>query len=263
MLPDRTPGGNATQKDTGILTPDREANLSRITNAISLVEAEAIRLRGRPDKALRLSDEPGTYWTIQAQRGIISGQDEMPSLTATLHPRKKDGLPPFESIRADLVSHYGTRLGGIHQHPRTGERSWNENADIARLAGLVDTYFAPKPTPTEKTVSWAAGVIRDELRGMQGVRVGKHMIDIDPNSNRSMIRELDKKNGMARLITSDPGSPESADGTPARPARILVQDIKKGEIILDQKRTRRILRSTLRRIFPHHTPRPTVDNFDY
>ena len=188
MTADRKPGVAPTPIEFS-----REANLAQVTKAIGLIEAESLRLSGKPNKALRFSDEPGTYWALQVKRGLLSGQDEMPSLTATLYPRAKDGLPPFESIRADLVSHYGIRLGGIHKNPRTGERSWSEQEDIARLTGLVDTYFAPKPTPTEKTVTWAATVVRDELRDIQGAHIGKYMIDLDPNSDRLMIRVLDKK----------------------------------------------------------------------
>lgn len=261
MPPDITPGGGATLKDAAIVS-DREANLARITQAIGLVEAESLQLKGRPDGHLKFTDETGTYWTLQVQRGLISGQEGMPSLTATLSPRTKDGLPPFEIIRADVIQMFGTRLGGIHLYPRTGKRSWNEQADIAGITGLVDTYSSSKPSlNVGKTVSWAANVVRTELRDATEAHIGKYLVGCDPNSDRVMIRELDGKNGTKKLITSDPGSPESPDGTPARPPRIIVQDLHEGTITFDPDITRPQLRRVLRKVFPNHSKRPTIDNF--
>lgn len=240
--------------------PDRETNLAMLSRAIGLIENESIRLKGRPDSILRLSTEPGTYWTIQAQRGILPGYNaDTPSLTATFKPKLNDGLPPFDSIRADITEMFGTRLGGIHLHLRTGERSWDEQADVARLAGLVDAYFTPKPSATEKAVAWAATVARSEMKDASSVKIGKYMVDVDPEKDKVTIRELDKKNATRRLIVSDPGASESPDGTPARPARIIAQDLKRGTIILEQKEARRILKRTMMQIFPNYTEKPVLD----
>lgn len=257
MPADRLPGGGATQKDAMIRIPDREVIIATLGRIISLVENESTRLRGRPDSRLKLTAEPGIYWTIQAQRGLLPGyNNDTPSLTATLNSRQKDGLPPIESIRADVVELFGTRVGGINLHPRTGERSWDEQADVARLAGLVDAYFTPKPTATEKTVTWAAKVARAELGGMAGAHIGKHMIEVDPKSDKLTIWELNGKNGTKRLIMSDPGAPESPEGTPVRPARISIQDLDRG-IIFGQRSTRRMLRRTILELFPNYKETPS------
>lgn len=257
MPADITPGGGSTYKDAITRIPDREANIATLGRIIGFVETESTHLRGRPSSPLRLSTEPGTYWTLQAQKGLLPGHNENSfSLTATLNPRKKDGLPPIESIRADVVEMFGIRVGGIHMHPRTGDRSWDEHADITRLVELADAYSFQSLKATEKEVSDAANLARAELHGMTGVHNARWAIEVKPNMDHVTIWET-RDRATQRLIIASPASKELPDGTPARPARITVQDLRKGTIVNEGRAPIRDLRRAMKLIFPN---RPIIDS---
>ena len=257
MPPDITPGGGATHKDA-IRIPDRETNLANFTRVVGLVEMESTRLKNRPDSSLRISTEPGTYWTIQAQRGLLSGLDpNTPSFSATLSPRSKDGLPPFESIQAHAITMFGkTGIVGIHMYPRSGERSWDENTDIGKFARLVDEYSAQAQQATEKAVKDAADLARVELHGMTGIHNDRWAIEVKPDLDYITIWET-KDRATERLIIASPATDELPDGTPACPARITVQDLRRGTIINEGRAPIRDLRRAMRLIFPDRAPENT------
>lgn len=250
MPADITPGGGATLKDTGIRTPDRETNLVTLNKIVSQVEAESNNLSGRPDSPLRVSADSSTYWTLQAQRGLLSGHNEdSPSLTATLHSIEKDDLPPIEIIRADIVHMFGHRLGGIHLRPRTGERTWDEQSDVNRLAGLAEEYALQSQEATDTAVKDAAQKARAELQGLNGGHDSKWAIEVKPDEDYVTIWETSDKKTV-RLIIASPATRESEDGTPARPARITVQDLENGTLVNTGRAPIRDLEEAMRSIFP-------------
>ncbi len=248
MPPDITPGGGTTPKDViPEQITDRETNIATLNRVMNYVQAESTHFTGRPDSSLRLSTAPGTYWTLQVEKNLLNfGSDT--SITAVLNPDLDDGLPAFESIRADVLQMFGTRVGGIHLHPRTGERGWDENEDVSKLAQLVDEYSLQKEV-TEKVVRVAAEIARAELRGMTGAHNDRWAIEVKPDENYVTIWELDDKE-TARLIIASPAVEESEDGTPARPAKITVQDLRKGTIVNLGRTPIRDLGEALDSIFP-------------
>lgn len=255
MPPDITPGGGATPKDaiTARIT-DREANIATLDRVMGFVVAESTNLEGRPDSTLRISAGPDTYWTIQVQKELL-GLGEDISITAALHSKAEKGLPT-ESIRADVIQMFGTRVGGIHLYPRTGERTWNENADISRIAQLVDEYSLQSQEATEEAVKHTAQIARAELREMTGAHNDRWAIEVKPNEDYVTIWETRDKETV-RLIIASPASEELPDGTPARPARITVQDLEKGTIVNEGRAPIRDLEEAMRSIFPN---RPKIDS---
>lgn len=249
MPADITPGGGATPKDAiPARKTDREANIATLTRIMGFVEAESTNLTGKPDSALRLSTTPSTYWTLQVEKNLLNfGSDT--SITAILNPDIEDGLPAFESIRADVLEMYGTRVGGIHLHPRTGERSWDENADVAKITELVAEYELQAQKATEEAVKDAAEITRAELHQMTGAHNDRWAIEVKPDEDYVTIWEMRNKETI-RLIIASPATKESEDGTPARPARITVQDLENGTLVNTGRAPIRDLEEAMRSIFP-------------
>lgn len=256
MPPDIIPGGGATRKDAITRIPDREANIATLGRIIGFVEMESTNLEGRPDSELAVSTIPGLYWTIQIQRGKLPGfSADTPSITATYNSTAENGLP-IESIRADVIQMFGTRVGGIHLYPRTDGRSWDEHADVTRLAELADAYSLQSLKATEKAVSDAAELARAELHGMTGTHNAKWAIEVKLDMDHVAIWET-RNRATERLIIASPASEELPDGTPARPARITVQDLRKGTIVNEGRAPIRDLRRAMKLIFPN---RPIIDS---
>jgi hypothetical protein len=247
MLPDITPGGGASIKDAITRIPDREANIATLNRVMGFVVTESTNLEGQPDSTLRISAEPDTYWTIQVQKELL-GLGEDISITAALHSKAEEGLL-IESIRADVIQMFGTRVGGIHLHPRTGERTWDENADVSRIAQLVDEYSLQSQEATKRAVKDAADLARAELREMTGAHNDRWAIEVKPDMDYVTIWET-KNRATQRLIIASPASEELPDGTPARPARITVQDLEKGTIVNEGRAPIRDLKEALDSIFP-------------
>ncbi len=248
MLPDITPGGGATPKDAiPARVTDREANIATLNRSMGFVVAESTYLTGNPDSALRISTEPGTYWTLQVQKELL-GLGEDISITATLQSEAEGDLP-IESIRADVLQMFGTRVGGIHLHPRTGERSWDENADVAKITELVAEYELQAQKATEEAVKDAAEITRAELHQMTGAHNDRWAIEVKPDEDYVTIWEMRNKETI-RLIIASPATKESEDGTPARPARITVQDLVNGTLVNTGRAPIRDLEEAMRSIFP-------------
>lgn len=247
MLPDITPGGGVTQKEA-IHTPERDTNIATLSRIMGFVETESTNLTGKPDSALRVSTQAGTHWTLQVEENVLGfGSDT--SFTAVLNSDSEDGLPAFESIRADVIQMFGTRVGGIHLRPRTEKRSWDENADISKLTQLVDEYSLQSQKATEKAIKEAADITRAELRGMTGAYNDRWAIEVKPDEDYVKIWEIKDKETV-RLITASPATEELNDGTPARPARITVLDLVNSTLVNTGRAPLRDLEEAMRSIFP-------------
>ncbi|MBP9716815.1 MAG: hypothetical protein KBD51_02610 [Candidatus Levybacteria bacterium] len=248
MLPDRTPGGGATPTDAiPARITNREANITTLDRIMGFVVAESTNLGGRPDSTLRISAGPDTYWTIQVQKELL-GLGEDKSITAELHSKAEEGLP-IESIRADVIQMFGTRVGGIHLNLKTGERTWDENADVSKIAQLVDEYSTQSQEATEKAVKDAADLARAELHEMTGIHNDKWAIEVKPDADYVTIWET-RDRATVRLIVASPATVELPDGTPARLARITVQDLEKGTIVNQGRAPIRDLKEAMDSIFP-------------
>lgn len=248
MPPDITPGGNATLKDAGIRIPNRETNIATLDKVMGYVVAESTNLEGRPDSTLRISAGPDIYWTIQVQKELL-GLGEDISITAALYSKAEEEGLPIESIRADVIQMFGTRVGGIHLHSRTEERTWDENADVSKIARLVDEYSIQSQEATEKAVKDAADLARAELHEMTGTHNDKWAIEVKPDADYVIIWET-RDRATVRLIVASPATEELPDGTPARPARITVQDLEKGTIVNQGRAPIRDLKVAMDSIFP-------------
>ncbi len=117
-----------------------------------------------------------------------------------------------------------------------------------------------RPNATERTIAWAAGVVRADLGNKTAATIplpGRRALSVELRQDiDSLMIWINRREVTEKFIVAYVGCSQLSDGTPAQPARISAQDWKKGTIQDTGYAPIRKLRRAIRSAFPNVEPKP-------